>query len=935
MIGTALLADHLDARADDILAVWRAAVERSPDVPDSDGLSYREILDHVPELLDRLAGRLRGRPTDAASEGRKHGRARYRQGYDIAAVVAELGLLRGELSRATFAYAREHPSDLEGLEAVLAAINDVLTEATAAAVAQFQEESHAALEEARRESEASREATRRALLAAEGERAKLVTVLESLPVCVWVCDADGTMTAINREAERLQGFPAEAVVGSLDVRRAATHYRIDRPDGRALEADALPLARALRGEPVEGEEIHWRTPGGERIMLVGAVPLHDAAGALAGAMAVAQDITELKRAEARLRDQLVFSRTITDNLAKAVFAVDRDGRVSFANPAAERMFGWPAAELLGRDLQATIHHTRPDGTPRTAEECPLLSPLRDGRTARGDDVFLRRDGTFVPATFSSAPIVRDGAVTGAVMTCLDITDRKRLEAELAVAEARSRAIAERSPVMIWRADAEGHVDYVNQTWRDFRGRHGADDGWADGIHPDDFEAAAAAFAAALARRESFEITYRRRRHDGQDRWVTDRVTPYHDAAGRFLGLLGSCLDITERVELEEALQQQRELAEESSQHKTRLLSALSHDARTPLNAVVLSVQLLELYRRDDDDPEVVQCLRTIRHAVRNVLDLLGDLLNLTKIDAGALPVETSHFELGPVLAESLSSIEVQARVKGLDVRLEPGDLAAATVETDRSKVKQVLCNLLSNALRYTEQGHIRLRAERTADQLRIAVEDTGVGIAPADQQRIFDEFATLDHARRTPGEGTGLGLAICRRLANLLKGEITLRSEPGRGSTFTLALPATVLAAAPRAAAPSPTSDEPAAATGAILVVEDHLTSRQTLAKVLRRMGYRALEAGNGRDALDVVRQERPLAVLMDVNMPVMDGIDATLALRADPATRDLPIFALTGDVSVLNQRRIAEAGVDGYLEKPVTWDALKRALEAVTKRAD
>jgi PAS domain S-box-containing protein len=928
MIGPALLADHLDERADAILAIWRAAVESSPDVPEADGLSYREILDHVPEILDRLAERLRGRPAHAATEGRKHGRTRYRQGYDIAAVVAELGLLRGELNRATFAYAREQAADLDGLEPALAAINEVLTEATAAAVAQFQGESAAALEVARAESEA-------ALREAEGERAKLAAILESLPVCVWVCDAGGTITAINREAERLQGFPAEAVVGSLDVRRAQTHYRIARPDGRAIEADAMPLARALRGEPLEGEEMQWRTPGGERVVLVGAVPLRDAAGAPAGAMAVAQDITELKRVEARLRDELLFSRTITDSLAKAVFAVDREGRVTFANPAAERMFGWPTAEMLGRDLHATIHHTLPDGTPLPAGRCPVLAPLRDGRIARDDDVFLRRDGSFVPATFSSAPIVRDGEVTGAVLTFLDITERKRLESELAVAEARSRAIAERSPVMIWRADAAGHVDYVNQTWRDFRGRPGDGEDWADGIHPDDLDAARGAFDAALVRREPFEITYRRRRHDGLDRWVTDRGTPYHDAAGRFLGLLGSCLDITERVELEEALKQQRELAEESSRHKTRLLSALSHDARTPLNAVVLSVQLLELHCRDDDDAEVVQCLRTIRHAVGNVLDLLGDLLNLTKIDAGVLPVEPSRFELGPVLAESLSSIEVQARVKGLEVRLEPDDLAAATVETDRSKVKQVLCNLLSNALRYTEQGRIVVRAERAADQLRIAVEDTGVGIAPADQQRVFDEFATLDHARRTPGEGTGLGLAICRRLANLLKGEITLRSEPGRGSTFTLALPATVLVAAPQAAAPGPAADAPANTTGAILVVEDHLTSRQTLAKVLRRMGYRALEAGNGRDALEVVRRERPLAVLMDVNMPVMDGIDATTALRADPATRDLPIFALTGDVSVLNQRRIAEAGVDGYLEKPVTWDALKRAIESIARRGE
>jgi CheY-like chemotaxis protein/anti-sigma regulatory factor (Ser/Thr protein kinase) len=328
------------------------------------------------------------------------------------------------------------------------------------------------------------------------------------------------------------------------------------------------------------------------------------------------------------------------------------------------------------------------------------------------------------------------------------------------------------------------------------------------------------------------------------------------------------------------------------------------------------------------DPEVADCLRTIRHSVANVLDLLGDLLNLTRIDAGAVTTEVSRFALEPVLAESLSSIETQARLKGLDVRLDPGDLAGATLETDRAKLKQILCNLMSNALRYTEHGHVRVFARRADDQVRIAVEDTGVGIDPADQQRVFDEFATLSNPRRPTGEGTGLGLAICRRLANLLRGEITLESTPGRGSTFTLVLPASVLTTAP--AAPDGPAAAEAPSSGVILVAEDHLASRQTLAKVLRRMGYRVLEAGNGRDALALIREERPLAVLMDINMPIMDGIEATTELRADPRYRDLPIFALTGDVSVINQRRIGEAGVDGYLEKPVTWDAMKQSLSSL-----
>ena len=319
----------------------------------------------------------------------------------------------------------------------------------------------------------------------------------------------------------------------------------------------------------------------------------------------------------------------------------------------------------------------------------------------------------------------------------------------------------------------------------------------------------------------------------------------------------------------------------------------------------------------------------------NVLDLLGDLLNLSKIDAGAVVPEVTTFSLEAVLAECLASIESQARMKGLEIHLEKGNLAASGLETDRAKFKQIVGNFLSNAVRYTEQGSIQLRAEHQDGRVRIAVVDTGVGIDPKDQNRIFDEYAMLEQPRRTTGsEGTGLGLTICRRLAGLLGGEITLVSTPGQGSTFTLVLPDSILTAGPFETAPGVPSAAHPTEAGAIVVAEDHDESRQTLSKVLRRMGYRVLEASNGRDALNLIEAERPLAVLMDVNMPIMNGVDATLALRADARFHDLPIFALTGDVTPDNQHRIGEAGVNGYLEKPVTWELLKQALASIGRPA-
>ena len=804
----AMLADHIDEHTDAILAHWKATVDRVGDVPEAERLSHTEFVDHVPALLDRIADRLRGLPGDATDDGRKHGQLRWRQGYDIAEVIVEFGHLRTALTRATADYARARRWDVGRLQSANEAIHDVLDDASAESARQFQEDSRAEMGAALADVKRRQGAIEDAWITAKLERAKLRTILGSLPVAVWVVDAEGKVEVVNHEAERIQGFRLDesAEIEASDPRRVASYFRAFRPDGAPLPEEERPIRHALRGETVTQCEVVWLLGGERRTMSINAAPLTDAAGAIVGAVAVVQDVT----------------------------------------------------------------------------------------------------------------------------------DRRRVEADLAASESRFRTIAEESPAMIWRSDAAGRRDYVNRAWGDFTGRgigRERGEGWAEGVHPDDRHRVLARAREAFARREPFDATYRLLRHDGQYRWVDDRATPYLDDRGTFFGYLGSCLDIHDRVELEAGLEQQRGIAEEASRHKTRLVSALSHDARTPLNAVVLAAQLLEIHFNGGQDPEVQQCLLTIRHSVRNVLDLLGDLLNLSRIDAGAMPPEVSRFPLDLCLAECLASIEPQARIKGLDVRLDPGPLEGTSLETDRSKLKQILSNMLSNALRYTDSGSIRISGEKTPEQIRISVEDTGVGIDPVDQSRIFDEFAVLDNPKRIEGEGTGLGLAICRRLASLLKGEITLRSTPGSGSTFTLILPSSALTLSLPVSELVDPFEPPATGEGAILVAEDHADSRQTLARVLRRMGYRVLEASNGQDALDLATRERLLAVLMDVNMPVMDGIEATLSLRADSRTRSLPIFALTGDVTAVNQHRIGEAGVDGYLEKPVTWDALKQALGSLPRR--
>ncbi len=917
MNGPALLADHIDARSEEILAIWRAEVERAEEVPEARKLSSRELLDHIPELLDRLRERLRGWPADHEETARKHGRIRWDQGYDINEVVRELSFLRSALHRACFQAIRERRLEPDVLETALAAVDEVIDEAIAASVEQFERESVAR---------------------AHSERARQETLLEHLPIGVWVVDAEGTVVSLNRAAAEMHGVPAERIIGHLNVNAVLTpEFATYRPDGTPYGPGEIPSARALRGEAVRGEEVVRRSSRGERRLVINAVPLRGPEGQPEGAVAIALDVTDGMRAESVLARYKLLSEHGRDII---LFIRPEDLRIVEANDAAVAAYGYDRETLLSM----TIADLR---APETRREIPAQFARAQAEGILFESVHVRRDGRAFPVEVSAraADVGPDRLILSIVR---DLTDRRLAERALREREELLRLATHATGLGAWDLDPHTGVLQWSDQCRAIFGL-GPDEPvdytrFLSLLHPDDRVRTDDAVAGALdpAGDGRYEIDYRIVLPDGAERWVNAKGralfedTPSGRRATRFIG---TALDITDRKQLVAELERRRAAAEEASLHKTRLLTALSHDARTPLNAVVLSSELLEMHARDSRDPEVAESLQTIRHSVHNVLDLLNDLLDLTRIDSGALPPEPSRFELAPALRECLASIEGQARRKGLACRLDLDGFTDCLVDTDRAKLKQILSNFLSNALRYTERGHIRLYCEQTEDRLLISVEDTGVGIAPADQGRIFDEFARLDQPRRPIGEGTGLGLAICRRLANLLRGEIRLRSEPGAGSTFSLALPMEIVTPTSsdpgpaKPASPPPTGDG-AAESGSILVAEDHEPSRIALSRILRRLGYRVLEAENGREALALARVEIPSAVLMDVNMPVMDGIEATLAFREDPRLRDVTIFALTGDVSPTNQSRIGEAGVQGYLDKPVTFEALRRALATLDGRA-
>ena len=388
----------------------------------------------------------------------------------------------------------------------------------------------------------------------------------------------------------------------------------------------------------------------------------------------------------------------------------------------------------------------------------------------------------------------------------------------------------------------------------------------------------------------------------------------------------------------------KEQAEQANRSKSQFLANMSHELRTPFNGMLGMLDLLQDGRLDATQREHV---KTAKDSARHLLRLLNDVLDMSALESGQMKILPEPVDMRHLLDDVRQLMEAQARHKGLAFVFEPPEQWPAQVETDPTRVRQILYNLLNNAIKFTDHGQIRLTARQhflSDGVLRwtLAVSDTGVGMAASTLNQLFQRFQQSDNSSTRRFEGTGLGLEISRTLARLMGGDIVVASVPGRGSTFTLTLDTPVSASStlpplpptePGATTPPrPVAGMPASPLR-ILVAEDHPVNRQFMAVLLARLGHEADFAENGRLALELVEQQDFDLILMDIHMPELDGLDATRALRArGDAKARLPVIALSADVMNQAGDRALEAGIDEFLSKPVQRQQLQQAIERWTQ---
>jgi PAS domain S-box-containing protein len=729
---------------------------------------------------------------------------------------------------------------------------------------------------------------------------------------------DYRIVDVNPSYCRILGVDKDAICS----RRAAEAYGV--PEAPYLDRYAEVVAT---GQPLVFETYY---PHMGRHFIISAAPWGED-----GFATIFSDITDRKIAEQALAAKTQELELYFSNTLDMLCIADADGYFRRMNPEWERVLGYPAREMEGRRFLDFVH---PDDMPATVEVIRKLAG--QDRVVSFANRCRAKDGGYRWIEWRSFQVG-----TAIYASARDITERRQANLALRESEAQYRGIFEQAAVGICHCSLEGVFQRVNRRMTEILGYGEAEllrMNFREITHPEDLVEDLDHMRQVLSGQAlGFDMEKRYIRKDGALIWVHLSVSMVTDRSAQPAYLVCVFEDISARKAAMAELSHAKVQAEDSNRSKSEFLANMSHEIRTPLNGVLGMLQLLKGTPMDVEQGTYVD---KAHDAARRLLSLLSDILDFSKIEAGKLTLRSAPFALTDVFEMVSTVLGGAAMKKGVSLRLNMDKTVPELLVGDDARLRQILFNIVGNAVKFTPSGTVRVQAwarpGRGADGvwLYLSVADTGIGIQEDKLTSIFDRFTQSDVSYSKNFEGAGLGLAIVRRILDLMDGDICVESESGQGTTMIIVLPLVPGALT----APHPRRDiddslVPGSPPLRILLAEDESISQFAMRVMLQRMGHSVLAVSSGRAAVEEFHRGDFDAILMDIQMPDLNGVEATKAIRSDQSLGDrarIPVIALTAYAMEGDREKFLAAGMDDYVTKPVSLGDLQRALGKVRRRA-